>query len=374
MSACLLSRLKIGYNLLILYIKPNMMKKVTGIKARKTDHLRINLEQDVTSGITTGLERVGLIHQALPEFSLKQVNSQLSLFGRILSVPLIISSMTGGTQVAGVINRTLAEAAQTCQVAMGLGSFRAALDHPEVSASFKVRKMAPDILLFANLGAIQLNYGIDQQTCLRVVQECDADALILHLNPLQEALQLEGETDFSGLLKKIEGICRVLPVPVVVKEVGWGISVETARLLAGAGVSAIDVAGAGGTSWSQVEMHRLEDPYLAQVAAAFHRWGIPTTESIRIIRKEFPRMILFASGGLRSGVDIAKCIALGATAGGMAGPFLKAASDSLESVTHTIDTIKQQFRVAMFACGAKDLKALSAVETFEIDSSPMCNV
>jgi isopentenyl-diphosphate delta-isomerase len=374
MSACLLSRLKIGYNLLILYIKPNMMKKVTGIKARKTDHLRINLEQDVTSGITTGLERVGLIHQALPEFSLKQVNSQLSLFGRILSVPLIISSMTGGTQVAGVINRTLAEAAQTCQVAMGLGSFRAALDHPEVSASFKVRKMAPDILLFANLGAIQLNYGIDQQTCLRVVQECDADALILHLNPLQEALQLEGETDFSGLLKKIEGICRVLPVPVVVKEVGWGISVETARLLAGAGVSAIDVAGAGGTSWSQVEMHRLEDPYLAQVAAAFHRWGIPTTESIRIIRKEFPRMILFASGGLRSGVDIAKCIALGATAGGMAGPFLKAASDSLESVTHTIDTIKQQFRVAMFACGAKDLKALSAVETFEIDSSPTCNV
>ncbi len=346
-----------------------MTKKVTGIKARKIDHLRINLEQDVTSAITTGLERVGLVHQALPEFSLKQVNSTLDLFGRTLSVPLIISSMTGGTQVAGVINRTLAEAAQACQVGMGLGSFRAALDHPEVSTSFKVRNLAPDILLFANLGAIQLNYGVDNDACLRVVQECSADALILHLNPLQEALQLEGETDFSGLLKKIESLCRALPVPVVVKEVGWGISVESARLLAGAGVAAIDVAGAGGTSWSQVEMHRLEDPYLAQVAAAFRTWGIPTAESIRLIHKEIPRMTLLASGGLRSGVDIAKCIALGATAGGMAGPFLKAASDSYDAVIHTIDTIKQQFRVAMFACGAKDLKALADVKTIEIDST-----
>jgi isopentenyl-diphosphate delta-isomerase len=350
------------------------MIKVTGIKARKSDHLKINLEQDVASGITTGLEQIGLVHQALPDFSINQVNTRLTLFGRTLSAPLIISSMTGGTTVAGVINRTLAEAAQTCQVAMGLGSFRTALEHPEAATSFKVRKVAPDILLFANLGAVQLNYGVDTETCLKVVQECNADALILHLNPLQEALQSEGETDFHGLLKKIEDVCHDLPVPVIIKEVGWGISGETARQLAGAGVAAIDVAGAGGTSWSQVEMHRLEDPHLAEVAAAFRNWGIPTAESLRMIHKQLPRMTLLASGGLRDGIDIAKCIALGATAGGMAGPFLKAATNSLDAVIQTIEIIKTQFKVAMFACGARDLKALSETGTIDIATTHTHNV
>jgi len=269
--------------------------------------------------------------------------------------------------VAGVINRTLAEAAQTCGVAMGLGSFRTALDHPEAAISFKVRKVAPDILLFANLGVVQLNYGIDVDACLKVVQECNADALILHLNPLQEALQAEGETNFSGLLKKIEKICHDLTVPVVVKEVGWGISADTARKLASAGVAAIDVAGAGGTSWSQVEMYRLGDTSQAQVAAAFRSWGIPTTQSIGMVRQALPRMIILASGGLKDGIDIAKCLALGATAGGVARPFLKAATLSLEASIQTIETIKLQIKIAMFACGAKNLVALSKVETIAID-------
>jgi isopentenyl-diphosphate delta-isomerase len=345
------------------------MAKVTRINTRKTDHLKINLEKDVRSGILTGLERIGLVHQALPELSLNQVDTQLTLFGRTLSAPLIISSMTGGTTVAGVLNRTLAEAAQTCQVAMGLGSFRAALDHPEVASSFKVRKLAPDILLFANLGAVQLNYGVNAEACLKVVQECNADVLILHLNPLQEALQLEGETDFKDLLKKIEAVCRTLPVPVVVKEVGWGISAATARKLANAGVAAIDIAGAGGTSWSQVEMHRLSDTRLNQVASAFCAWGIPTAQSIKMVKEALPRMTILASGGLRDGIDIVKCIALGATAGGIARPFLKTAAISLETSIQSIETIKQQIKVAMFACGVKDLEALSKTETIAIDPS-----
>jgi isopentenyl-diphosphate delta-isomerase len=321
----------------------------------------------VRSGISTGLERVGLIHQALPELSLERVDTQLSLFGHTLSAPLIISSMTGGTTGAGVLNRTLAEAAQTCRVAMGLGSYRVALDRPEAATSFKVRKHAPDILLFANLGAVQLNYGVSAEACRKVVQECSADALILHLNPLQEALQMEGETDFDGLLKKIEVVCRTCSVPVIVKEVGWGISAATARKLANAGVAAIDVAGAGGTSWSQVEMHRHADGRLAQVAAAFRNWGIPTAQSIRMVKEALPRMTLFASGGLRDGIDIAKCIALGATAGGIARPFLKSATISLEASVQTIEIIKQQIKVAMFACGAKNLDTLAKTETICID-------
>ncbi|MGA9398904.1 MAG: type 2 isopentenyl-diphosphate Delta-isomerase [Anaerolineaceae bacterium] len=342
------------------------MKKVSQIKTRKADHLKINLQQDVQSSITTGLERIGLVHQALPEMALDKVDTSLSLFGRKLSAPIIISSMTGGTPAAGRLNFILAETAQTCQVAMGLGSFRAALDHPEVTATYQVRRVAPDILLFANLGAVQLNYGYTSEHCLRAVNECNADALILHLNPLQEALQPEGETDFSGLLKKIEDVCRILSVPVVIKEVGWGISAAVARQLVNAGVTAIDVAGAGGTSWSQVEMHRWEDIHLANIVSVFRGWGIPTAQSIWMVKQQIPRLTILASGGLRDGIDIAKCIALGATAGGIAGPFLKAATQSLDKAIQAVDEVKQQLKIAMFAAGARNLKALSKVKTIEV--------
>ncbi|MBN2677169.1 MAG: type 2 isopentenyl-diphosphate Delta-isomerase [Anaerolineaceae bacterium] len=343
------------------------MKKVTRINSRKADHLKINLAEDVHGSITTGLERIGLMHQALPGMDLDQVNTSLVLFNRKLSAPILISSMTGGTPEAGRLNLTLARAAQDCQIALGLGSFRVALDHPELAGTFKVRHVAPDILLLANLGAIQFNYSFTVEHALRTVQECNADALILHLNPLQEALQPEGQTSFSGLIKKIESLCRTLPVPVIVKEVGWGISVKTARLLAGAGVSAIDVAGAGGTSWSQVEMHRLEHPEHSEVAAAFRDWGIPTAQSIRLIHRSLPRMMILASGGLKDGIDIAKCIALGATAGGMAGPFLKAAAQSPDATIQKIDIIKQQLRIAMFSAGARDLDALARTSTIDIN-------
>src|SRR4051812_2046544 len=221
---------------------------------RKADHIRICLEEDVSGhGISAGFERYRFVHQALPEINLRDVGTTLELWGRRLKVPLLISSMTGGTPRAEEINRNLATAAQELGLAMGVGSQRAALERPELAPTYQVRKYAPDIPLFANIGAVQLNYSYGLDECRRAVDMIGADALILHLNALQEAVQPEGDTDFGGLALKIEQVCRALDVPVIAKEVGWGISGSTARLLWNAGVAAIDVAGAGGTSWSQVE-------------------------------------------------------------------------------------------------------------------------
>ncbi|MBN1145740.1 MAG: type 2 isopentenyl-diphosphate Delta-isomerase [Anaerolineales bacterium] len=341
------------------------MTKVTPISARKSDHIRINLEEDVRSGLTTGLERYHFIHRALPEINLEEIDLNLELFGRKLKAPILISSMTGGVEEAAAINRNLAAAAQETGIAIGLGSQRAALQHPEWIPSFQVRQQAPDVLLLANLGAVQLNHDYGIENCRRAVEMVEADALILHFNALQEAVQPEGETRFAGLIGKVEAICRQLPVPVVAKEVGWGFSEQDARSLAEAGVSAIDVAGAGGTSWSQVEMHRAENESQARLAAAFLDWGIPTSQAILNVRRAAPGMIIFASGGLRSGVDIAKCIALGATLGGMAGPFLKAAVHSLEQTVLTIQETRRELQVCMFAAGAANLEQLSALSLQE---------
>lgn len=336
------------------------MPKVTPIDQRKEEHIRINLEEDVRSARSTGLERYHFIHQALPELNLEEIDLSLELFGVPLKAPLLISSMTGGTEEAQCINRHLAEAAEAAGVAMGVGSQRAALEHPELAETFRVvRRVAPHALLFANLGAVQLNYGYGVEECRRAVEMIEAQALILHLNPLQEAVQEGGNTRFAGLKEKIAALCRALEVPVIVKEVGWGISERTARLLAEAGVAAIDVAGAGGTSWSQVEMYRAPDEFTRQLAATFVDWGIPTAQSILNVRKVAPGMLIFASGGLRNGLDIAKSLALGATLGGMAGPFLKAAAESTEKVVELIRLVARQLQVTMFACGAASLADLT---------------
>lgn len=334
------------------------MAKVAPVQRRKAEHLRINLEQDVASAQTTGLERLTFSHEGLPEISLEQVDTTLELFGRRLKAPLLVSSMTGGTPEAARINQRLARAAAAAGIALGVGSQRAAIEKPELAASFRVRRYAPDILLFANLGAVQLNYGYGLEECLRAVQMIEADALILHLNPLQEALQVGGNTDFGGLARKIGRICRGVGVPVVVKEVGWGISERSAKLLSEAGVAAIDVAGAGGTSWSQVEMHRAPDEFMRQLAGSFVAWGIPTADSIAMTRRAAPGVRIFASGGLRDGIDVAKCLALGATLGGIAGPFLKAAASSSKQAAATIRLLKEQLRVTMFATGSPNLESL----------------
>ena len=261
--------------------------------------------------------------------------------------------MTGGTARAQAINRELAAGAQAAGMAMGLGSMRAAIEDATLEATYQVRDVAPDILLFANLGAVQLNYGYGLDQCRRAVDMIAADALILHFNALQEAVQPEGDGNFAGLLGKVEAVCRALPVPVVAKEVGWGFSAEDARRLASAGVAAIDVAGAGGTSWSQVEMHRAPTARLARVAGAFIDWGIPTADSLRYCRAAAPGLPLFASGGIRDGIEAAKCIALGASLVGLAGEFLRAADrDGAAGVAELAATITDELRVAMFCAGA----------------------
>lgn len=342
------------------------MAKVTQTKSRKASHIRINLEEDVQSGLTTGLEHFQFIHQALPELDLNEIDLGLDLFNRRLEAPLLISSMTGGTDQAEAINHTLAEAAQIARIAMGVGSQRAAIENPDLSRTYDIRRAAPDILLFANLGAVQLNYGYGIDECKRAVEMIEADALVLHLNALQEAVQPEGQSNFSSLLSKIENVCKTLPVPVIAKEVGWGISEQAARLLAAAGVAAIDVAGAGGTSWSQVEMYRAQDESQKRLAAGFIDWGIPTAESVQMVRRAAPHLVIFASGGLRSGIDIAKSIALGATLGGMAGPYLKAAVQSLEATVQTIQEIRREIQVCMFAAGAGSLVQLRNISLKQV--------
>lgn len=332
------------------------------IKQRKADHIRINLEEDVQfPQLTSGLERYRFVHQALPELDLDDIDTGLELFGRRLRVPLLISSMTGGTEEAHRLNLRLAGAAQAHGMAMGIGSQRAALEKSKLAATFQVRSAAPGILLLANLGAVQLNYGYGVDECRRAVEMVEADALVLHLNVLQEAVQPEGDTRWAGLLGKIEAVCRALEVPVVAKEVGWGISEQAARQLAEAGISAIDVAGAGGTSWSEVEYHRAPTAFHARVARAFADWGIPTAESLLMVQRAAPGLPVFASGGLRDGIDVAKCIALGATLGGMAGPYLRAAAEGPEALDETIGVITAQLRITMLASGAPDLAALARI-------------
>ena len=346
------------------------MSKVTRAaltERRKDDHIRINLDENVQfPHVTTGLERLRFMHQALPELNLDAVDTRTVVFGKSLSSPLLISSMTGGTERARQINLTLAEAAKSAGIALGLGSLRAALEDPALAPTYDVRRVAPNILLFANLGAVQLNYGYGLEQCQRAVDMVGADALILHFNALQEAVQPEGDSRFSGLLARVETICRGLEVPVVAKEVGWGFSPQAARQLADAGVAAIDVAGSGGTSWSEVEYHRAPTAQHANVARAFADWGIPTADSLRYVREAAPDLPVFASGGLRDGVDLAKCIALGAALGGMAGPFLKAAAQSVDAVNKLIWEIATQLRVAMFAAGAADIAALRQTPLYPV--------
>ncbi|MEA3334451.1 MAG: type 2 isopentenyl-diphosphate Delta-isomerase [Chloroflexota bacterium] len=328
-------------------------------QTRKADHIRINLEEDVQfPRLSTGLNRYRFLHQALPEMDMADADTSVNLLGKTLRFPFLISSMTGGTPEAERLNRNLAIAAQNRGVAMGLGSQRAGLELEGSARTFQVRSEAPDILLMANLGAVQLNKGYGIEQCLRAVDMIEADALILHLNPLQEALQADGDWNWRGLLGKISGVVANVGVPVVVKEVGWGISAAVARQLSEVGVAAIDVAGAGGTSWSEVEYHRAPDERLRRLARSFADWGNPTADCLVAVGEAVPDLPLIASGGIRTGIDVAKCLALGATAAGLALPFLKAADVSAGAVIEAIDILGDELRLAMFCAGAIDMAAL----------------
>lgn len=331
----------------------------TGISHRKAEHIQIVLNQDVDSSLTTGFEEYAFIHQALPEIDLAEVDTTTVFLRRKLGLPLLISSMTGGTDEARQINRNLAQASQQCRVAMGIGSQRAMLENPELLSSFAVRDLAPDVPILANLGAVQLNYGFGLDECKRAVDLLQADALILHLNPLQEALQPEGNTHWRGLREKIQHVIQHLGCPVIIKEVGWGIATDLARQFVEMGAYAVDVAGAGGTSWSQVEKHRLKDERLRAVADQFRGWGIPTARALVDLHTALPQARIIASGGLQTGIDLCKALALGAHLGGMAGGLLKAAAQSPEAAVQRIRDIQLEMQICMFASGLADLESLN---------------
>jgi isopentenyl-diphosphate delta-isomerase len=248
---------------------------------------------------------------------------------------------------------------------MGVGSQRVAIEDPAASRWFTIRDVAPSIPVFANLGAVQLNYGFGVTECQRAVEMIGANALILHLNPLQEALQPEGNKNFSSLLRKIEAVCSSVGVPVIVKEVGFGISGRVARLLAQAGVAAIDVSGTGGTSWSAVEHQRAQTALGKRLSWTFFDWGIPTALSLQMVRTAVPQIPVIASGGLRSGIDAAKVIALGASLAGFAGPLVRAAAKSEEDVYETLEALIEELRLTAFCTGSRTLEDLQHAELFD---------
>lgn len=329
------------------------------IQNRKEEHLRICLEENVEAHLNTpGFEKFRFIHQALPELNRDEIDVSLTLFGKKLRAPILISPMTGGSEGGKKINRNLALAAQKTGVAMGVGSQRIAIEYPELTHTFQVREFAPDILLFANLGAVQLNYGYGLNECQKAVEMIGADGLIFHLNALQEACQLEGNRNFRGITTKITSICRDLPVPALVKECGWGISKEVAKRLKDTGIQGIDVAGAGGTSWFFIENYRAKTRKKAYLSDSFREWGIPTVESLLWVREIAPELTLIASGGIRTGLDIAKAIALGAIGVGLALPMLKAASQSVDAVIERLTVLIEELRTVMFCIGASSLQEL----------------
>ncbi|MBD2775336.1 type 2 isopentenyl-diphosphate Delta-isomerase [Iningainema tapete] len=328
-------------------------------QSRKADHIRICLEEDVQFHQTTnGLERYRFTHCCLPELNRDDIDISANFLGKHLSAPLLISSMTGGTEQAGILNHRLAKVAQHYKIAMGVGSQRVAVEKPQIASTFAVRQYAPDVLLFANLGAVQLNYNYSVEECQNIIDILEADALILHLNPLQESIQPRGDVNFYKLLDKIADLCHKLPVPVIAKEVGNGISAAMAEKLIAAGVRAIDVAGAGGTSWAKVESERAENAMQRRLGRTFADWGLPTAECIASIRAEYPDVPLIASGGLRHGLDAAKAIALGADLAGLAMPFLQAAAESVTAVYELVEILIAEITTVLFCTGNATLKQL----------------
>jgi isopentenyl-diphosphate delta-isomerase len=323
---------------------------------RKAEHIELALDPRTQLG-GSAFEAYRFGHEALPEIDRDAIDTSVTFLGEELSAPLLISCMTGGTDAASRINLNLAAAAEVRRVAVGVGSQRKAIEEPDHAASFEVRRAAPSVPLLANLGAVQLNYGFGLDECRRAVEMIDADALVFHLNPLQEAIQPEGQTDFSGLLPKMADVARQLGVPVIAKEVGSGLSEATGRRLAEAGITILDTAGVGGTSWARIEARRSGDLELGELFAG---WGIPTPESIVQLRR-IPGVTVIGSGGVRNGLDVAKALALGADLVGLAQPFLGAATDGPEAVAARLDRLLEELKTAMFCLGARTVQELQRV-------------
>ncbi len=325
---------------------------------RKDGHLELCLNEDVESRVGPGFADLRLPHHSLPDIDGDEVSTVARFVGKRMRLPLLITGMTGGTARGGEVNLALAAVAQRTGLAMGLGSQRSMLEDPSLTSTFEVRDVAPDIPLLANLGAVQLNYGVTPEGCARVVEAVGADALCLHLNVVQEMIQPEGNRNFTELAHSIAKVVDEVPVPVLLKETGTGMSPEVAQLAVDLGCAGIDVSGLGGTSWPRVEALRHSDPRRRRVGNAFRDWGMPTADAIRTCREAAPETLLIASGGVRTGQDMAKCIALGADLCGMALPLLRAVTRSEEAAVEFIGQLDEELRVAMTCSGANTLSAL----------------
>ena len=329
------------------------------INKRKTEHIDLCLKENV-EGVnkTTGLEGISFIHNALPEIDFDEISLETSFLDKTIKAPFLVSSMTGGSELAANINHNLAKAAEDKGWAIGLGSTRALLESDSHKESFLIRKSAQTVPLFANLGAVQLNYGYGAEEVKQIIEKTGADSLVLHLNSLQEVIQDGGDLNFKDLLPKIEKICREVDYPIGVKEVGFGIDGHVAKQLKEAGVSYIDVAGAGGTSWSQVEKLRSQDPLRKEAAEAFNSWGLPTKDCIVSVNKHVEGVPVIASGGMKTGLDAAKAITIGADMVGYARQLLEAATESVEAVKREMEQIELELKIAMFGIGVKSIEEL----------------
>jgi isopentenyl-diphosphate delta-isomerase len=339
------------------------------LERRKDAHLDVVLNEAVgSSGPAIGLGRYTLEYDALPELDLADVDLSIELCGKRLNAPIIVGAMTGGTERAGKINRVLARAAARVGVGMALGSQRAMIVKPELTSTFVVRDEAPELpLLFGNVGAVQLNYGVGIEQITAMLEAVGADALNFHLNPLQEAVQPEGDTKFSDLLPKIAEVAQALDVPVLLKEVGAGISEKTAEKIADLPVDGVEVAGVGGTSWAKVESFRAaNDSMQSEVGRRLAGFGISTGESIRICRRVLGDRTVIGSGGIRTGMDIAVALAMGADAAALAKPLLEAAAESEEAAVRALELLIYELRVVCFCTGAKSVADLRNVRVIEL--------
>jgi isopentenyl-diphosphate Delta-isomerase len=329
------------------------------IEQRKKDHIDIILSGAARHSRSSGFDSVDFEHCALPEIDFNAIDLSTSFLGKRLAVPFLASSMTGGPHKGGRINMAIAEAAQELGFAMGVGSQRIALGGGVNHGLDKsIRRAAPDIALYANLGAVQFTHGMTIDDAKRAIDLIEADGLILHLNPLQEALQPGGDRNWTGVAAAIEALCRALDVPVIAKEVGAGISVAVARRLAGCGIAAIDVAGTGGSSWAAVEGKRTSSAVGRQLGEIYRDWGIPTADALSDIHAALPDMPLIASGGIRHGLDGAKAVRLGAGLVGQAAALLPAATQGAGEVMRHVSEWCEALRVACFATGSDSLDML----------------
>ncbi len=334
------------------------------IDTRKGDHLDIVLNPQLSpKRADSGFDAIVFEHVALPELSLAEIDLSTRFLGRALKAPLLISSMTGGPERAARINANLAEAAEALGLALAVGSQRIAIEGRGTGGLDRsLRQRAPSVPILANVGAAQLGLGYGEREARQAVEMIEADALIVHLNPLQEAVQQGGDTDWRGILAAIEVLARALPFPIVVKEVGAGISGRLARRLLDSGIAAIDVAGAGGTSWAAVEAERASDPATRETAMIFADWGISTARAIADVRLACPDALVIGSGGVRNGLDAAKALRLGADLAGQAAASLKSADESAEAVIGHFETVIAQLRIACFCTGSADLAALKRAQ------------